>query len=260
MTADSLPWALLSRIEDAGLNASAPPQQRWIDGWLVRFSPGKAQRARCINAVAAGVSPIGEKFAVCGALYRQTGLRMLIRVTPFSQPRDLDAWLGQRGFQRFGETSVMVCTVIADGPSESPPVSLQFAETSLEAYAHIVGELRGTTLAGRLAHAERLVNCPVPLRTALLHGVDGAVEACALSAVEDDMVGLYDVFTATRARGRGLARWLCARLLADARQVGARLAYLQVEAANHGAIALYRQLGFAPAYRYHYRARPSTGE
>ncbi len=43
---------LLSRVEDAGLNASAPPQQRWIDGWLLRFSPGKAKRARCINAVA----------------------------------------------------------------------------------------------------------------------------------------------------------------------------------------------------------------
>ena len=42
------PAALLSRIEDAGLNASAPPQQRWIDGWLVRYCPGKAKRARCI--------------------------------------------------------------------------------------------------------------------------------------------------------------------------------------------------------------------
>jgi hypothetical protein len=39
------PLALLSRIEDAGINASAPQQQRWIDGWLVRFSPAKAQRA-----------------------------------------------------------------------------------------------------------------------------------------------------------------------------------------------------------------------
>ena len=27
--------ALLSRVEDAGLNASAPPQQRWLDGWLL---------------------------------------------------------------------------------------------------------------------------------------------------------------------------------------------------------------------------------
>ena len=43
---------LLSRIEDAALNASAPPQQRWVDGWLLRYSPGRAKRARCVNAVA----------------------------------------------------------------------------------------------------------------------------------------------------------------------------------------------------------------
>ena len=55
--------ALLSRVEDAGLNASAPPQQRWLDGWLVRFSPGKAKRARCVNAVAAGRLPLDEKLA-----------------------------------------------------------------------------------------------------------------------------------------------------------------------------------------------------
>ncbi len=46
MSPDALPETLLSRIEDAGINASAPPQQRWVDGWLVRCSPGKAKRAR----------------------------------------------------------------------------------------------------------------------------------------------------------------------------------------------------------------------
>ena len=51
---------LLSRIEDAGLNASAPPQQRWLDGWLVRLSPGKAKRARCIHAVAVGRRPLAR--------------------------------------------------------------------------------------------------------------------------------------------------------------------------------------------------------
>ena len=40
---------LLSRLEDAGINASAPPQQRWLDGWLLRFSPENVKRARCIN-------------------------------------------------------------------------------------------------------------------------------------------------------------------------------------------------------------------
>ena len=64
MSPIELPVELLSRIEDAGLNASAPPQQRWVDGWLVRFSPGKAQRARCINALAPRrFAPWSEKLA-----------------------------------------------------------------------------------------------------------------------------------------------------------------------------------------------------
>ena len=56
--------ALLSRVEDASLNASAPPQQRWLDGWLVRYSPGKARRARSINAVATGRLPLTQKLAL----------------------------------------------------------------------------------------------------------------------------------------------------------------------------------------------------
>jgi hypothetical protein len=50
------------------------------------------------------------------------------------------------------------------------------------------------------------------------------VVACAQSAIEADIVGLFDVFTTEPARSRGLSRWLCARLLADARQLEARLA------------------------------------
>ena len=56
----------LSQIEDAGLNASAPPQQLWMDGWLVRLSPGKAKRARCIHAMAAGRLPLAVQHIVVG--------------------------------------------------------------------------------------------------------------------------------------------------------------------------------------------------
>ena len=78
------------------------------------------------------------------------------------------------------------------------------------------------------------------------------------SAIESDLVGLYDVFTASSSRGQGLSRRLCAHLLARAREQGARVAYLQVDAANHAARALYHRLGFADGYAYHYRALPSA--
>ena len=42
-------------------------------------------------------------------------------------------------------------------------------------------------------------------------------------------------------------------LLAQAHAAGARVAYLQVEADNDPARHIYRRLGFADAYAYHYR-------
>ena len=47
-------------------------------------------------------------------------------------------------------------------------------------------------------------------------------------------------------------------LLAQAHAAGARVAYLQVDADNHPARAIYRRLGFADAYAYHYRS-PDPG-
>jgi len=201
---------------------------------------------------------LSEKLAQCQALYRNAGLRLIFRITPFSQPPGLDDWLAQRGYQRFDDTLVMVCPVLARHPQEPAPEGTEFESIDSEAYAHIVGEFRGTALPGRLAHAERLKHSPVPYRCMLLRAADGSVLACAQYAIESDLVGLYDVFTAPGVRGQGLSRRLCARLLAQAREQGARTAYLQVDADNHAARAVYRRLGFAHGYAYHYRAMPSA--
>lgn len=249
---------LLSRIEDAGLNASAPPQQRWVDGWIVRFSPGLARRARCIHAVADGRLPLAEKLASCHAVYRGAGLRLLFRITPFTRPAALDDWLAQRGYQRLGDSLVMVCGNLPR-TGEELPSGICIERVDEKAYAHIVGEFRGTEAAGRQAHAERLRLSPVPYRGAVLRAADGQMLACAQMAIEGDLVGLYDVFTAPSARGQGLSHRLCAQLLRQAREQGARIGYLQVDAANHAARAVYRRLGFVDAYGYHYRALPSAG-
>ncbi|MEN9627829.1 MAG: hypothetical protein RJA10_1056, partial [Pseudomonadota bacterium] len=89
----TLDTATLSRIEDAGLNASAPPQQLWMDGWLVRLCPGKAKRARCINALAVGHLSLADKLQEAAAAYRRAGLPVVVRLTPFSQPSGLDSEL-----------------------------------------------------------------------------------------------------------------------------------------------------------------------
>ena len=248
---------LLSRIEDAGLNASAPPQQRWIDGWLVRFSPGKAIRARCVNALAAGRLPLAHKLMLAQAVFDEARLPTVVRITPFSRPRGLDAELAALGWARMDDTRVMACASVEALPDELLPAGLAWQTLGHSAFAQAVGLLRGSPLAQSQAHAQRLEMSPVPFRArAIRREADGAVLACGQFAREADLVGLYDVFTAEAARGQGLARRLCARLLASAREEGARAAYLQVDVANHAARSLYARLGFADAYAYHYRLRP----
>ena len=246
--------ALLSRIEDAGLNASAPPQQRWIDGWLVRFSPGKARRARCVQAVAAGRLPLVQKLALAQAVFDEARLPAAVRITPFSQPAGLDADLAALGWSPDDDTLVMACTQVATGPDEALPAGLVWQTLGHSAFAQAVGLLRGSPLSQCQAHAQRLELSPVPFQArAIRREADGAVLACGQFAREAELVGLYDVFTAETVRGQGLARRLCAKLLACARDEGAGVAYLQVEASNHVARRLYARLGFADGYAYHYR-------
>lgn len=248
---------LLPRVEDAGLNASAPPQQRWIDGWLVRFSPGKAKRARCINAVAPGRMSVAHKLALCEPVFAQAGLPLMVRITPFSEPTGLDGVLESMGFHRFDDTRVMVLDDVSNIVAPSLPDRITIQAVGLEAFAQRVGALRGSPLSQRVAHGQRLAQSPVPFRAYEMR-LDGEVVACGQFAIEADLVGLYDIFTADSARGRGHASRLCAHLLAEAHRLGARYGYLQVEGDNHPARAIYHRLGFADAFAYHYRARDTA--
>lgn len=242
-----------ARVEDAALNASAPPQQLWLDGWFLRLCPGKAKRARSVNAVATGRLPLEQKLARAEAVYREAGLPMVVRITPFTQPAALDTVLHARGWQRFDDTRVMVTTTLPTEQHPLPP-GTTLAAADAAAYAEAVGELRGSSAAQREGHAKRVALSPVPYQGWLLQTASGELLACAQFAREGELVGLYDVFTAPAARGKGLAQALCGELLVRSAREGARIGYLQVEASNAPAQAVYRRLGFVDAYGYHYRA------
>lgn len=254
MDAPPLPRALLSRVEDAGLNASAPPQQRWIDGWLVRYSPGKARRARSVNAVAPGRLPLAEKLRLAGAVYDEAGLTMHVRITPFSHPQDLDNELAVRGWARIEETRVMVRPTTGVGSAGRLPPGTRWTALDADSYAEAVGMLRGSTGDERRAHAQRLRLSPTPYRGfAVVDAASGAMLACGQFAREGGFVGLYDIFTAPERRRQGLAALLCERMLSISTREGANIAYLQVGAENHAARRVYHRLGFADGYGYHYR-------
>jgi ribosomal protein S18 acetylase RimI-like enzyme len=251
--------ALLSRIEDASINASAPLQQRWLDGWLVRYSPGKARRARCIHAVAEGRSTLAERLRSAQAVFDAAGLPMVFRITPYTRPDDLDAALEHRGFDRMDETLVLARPLPTGYTAITPmPVGTHAAALNAEDASRVLAQLRRSPPEQEQGHLRRLQTSPVPyLAWAIRRDEDDLVLACGQMAQENEMVGLYDVHTHDQHRNRGLAKALCDLLLARAASAGARVAYLQVEATNQPARRVYDGLGFQHGYTYHYRQRPS---
>ena len=255
MTADGFDDGWLARIEEAGLNASTPREQRVIDGWLVRLAPGKAKRARSIQPVAPGRLGIDEKLALCLPLFAAAELPPIVRITPFAQPARLDEHLAEVGMTRFDDSLVMVLPsldgIASTGTFDSGAASLETVDA--RSFAAWVGAARGSSAREVAAHADRIANAPVPHHAVAVRDRDGAVVCGGQVAVEGSLAGLYDVFTFGEARGRGLADRLCRHLLGHARRLGASAGYLQVDAANAGARRLYRRLGFRDAYPYHYR-------
>ncbi len=248
--------AQLAGIEEAGLNASQPPEQLLLDGWLLRFNPGKARRARSVNAIAAGRLPLDEKLVLCRYWYRHFDLPLLVRITPFSQPRSLDAYLSGAGFVAFDETRVMTCPLVTADATEPASMTKQ---VDVLAFARTVGELRGSTPQQIDAQIRRQQASPLSafaVRLVAHEHADGPAVAAGQVVVERELAGLYDVVTAPVARGRGYGRAISRRLLATALAMGARTAYLQVDAGNVPARRIYSALGFVDRYAYWYR-RPS---
>ncbi|HZQ63452.1 MAG TPA: GNAT family N-acetyltransferase [Casimicrobiaceae bacterium] len=248
-----------ARIEEAGLNALQTQRQLFYDGWILRLSPGSAKRARSVNAHFASSLPIGQKIAYCESTYARCSLPTIFRLTPFCHPGNLDELLHHAGYVAFDQT--LVQAMLLDAPPAAADLDDESEVRTVDpaSFAEAVGALRGSSAVQREAHLERLRASPLVSRMVVVR-VRDAIVAAAQMAGEGDIVGLFDVVTAPDARRRGYARAAVAALFAWAYERAFATVYLQVNASNAAAIALYRALGFSTVYTYHYRGRPGACE
>ncbi len=246
--------ALVRQIEERAFNAW-PAEQTWLmGGWVLRLASGYTKRANSLNALQPEVR-VEDVLAHARGLCSARGLPLILRVTPLAGDatcRSLaDAALGRADDSLVLTVGLPLAGQIASG-GDGVGATLVLKPRVDAAWIAGYGAAVGGGSAHAEAHRRLLEAIPAPAAFACL-SMDGEPAAFGVAVVERGMAGVFEVATLPSARRRGAARALMLGLLAWAHDQGCRTAYLQVGADNAGAIHLYRQLGFAEAYRYHYR-------
>jgi GNAT superfamily N-acetyltransferase len=166
-------------------------------------------------------------------------------------PPDLPQALTEAGFTPRTETCVMTrdanVTALGDASVELHEQPSDDIWTPLNESAPGAGDS-----AERREIVERIT---APHMFALVR-LDAKPAAVGLGVRTDDLIGIYLMRTALWARRNGFARDIVRALVQWGASQGATTAYLQVEAANEVAVALYVHEGFDVAYRYRYWRKP----
>jgi ribosomal protein S18 acetylase RimI-like enzyme len=181
-------------------------------------------------------------------LFEQAGLRPKIRQTT------LDDWLDDHldGWTESGETVVIVAE-----PKRQPMPAV--GDTSTGSIAEWLAWIEPES-----AQRERFIEAAESAQRLSSENVvvfaheDGNRVGAGRAVASNGMVGLYDIKVIDGHRRRGHGDAITRDLMMWAADRSSQV-YLQVEAVNHPALALYEGHGFVEVYRYRYRspARPS---
>lgn len=221
-----------------------------LGGWRLHASSGFSGR---INACWPLADPALDAEAAIDAVeawYAARGLGPIFKIADGAgEPADLADRLAARGYRWRTLTLTMAGPL---GGGEAPTVELLETPDARFETVFVDPDFGDAPDAAERLAALRRVRPPRAYALALVDGAPAAIGACA---VEGDWAGLMVMRTAPALRRRGLARRVFRALCGFARGAGASRGYLQVEAANAPAIALYRSQGFEDAYLYRYWAK-----
>jgi GNAT superfamily N-acetyltransferase len=245
---------LLETIADRAWPAR---QSGALGGWRLNASDGWSRRINACWPLGEPDRPIDEALDAVEAFYAARGLPPCFKLADGAVvPGNLSEHLRARGYHPAHGTLVMTgdAAGVADDRSRDVggPVVL-LSDTPDPTFETVFTASADGNAADARERLDALARIPAPARFARLE-LDGRTAALGATAIDGDWAGIFGMRTLPGDRRKGLARRILAALLTEASALGARQAYLQVEADNVPAIALYSGLGFKPAYGYRYWA------
>lgn len=248
---------LAATIQEVAANAWPASMTQVVDGWRLRTTPGvEARRSNSVLSLEdAGRMPLEDKLALVDEFYAERGLPVRFEVSPATVPAGLDEVLAARGFEIELDIDIMVGDLaeVASHSSKPGGPDVIVEATPSEAWLD--------TMLGVTARGERetlrdavLDRIAPPARYASVADGDRTI-AVGMSVREREWLGIFSMATLPEARRRGAATAILHALTSTGLREGATRTYLQTDIGNAASHALYEDIGFTTAYRYHYRVR-----
>lgn len=238
----------LTRVAARGWPA---PDSEQIDGWTLRAARGWTYRANSAQRTGAAPGSVPD-LARIADWYAMRGLPARFQVATGAEGADelLDAELDRRGWLAARHAVLRVAALA--------PLADREPDTRVAVGRELTGAwLLGCTSAHRDREtAQRVLTGGPSVWFATVPGSGDAPAAIGRCVVDGRWAGFAAIDVAPGYRRLGLATSVMAELARTALADGASAAYLQVEAGNEPATALYRKLGFADHHHYHYRTAP----
>ncbi|WP_168708509.1 GNAT family N-acetyltransferase [Hydrogenophaga sp. PAMC20947] len=243
----SVPDLAVAEIERATLQVVVPDELIGLPGWLVPVFAGTVGRAR--SAVPLQHAP--PELAVIDQVadhYRTRGFQPSFRLPDLPVFGPMQAALRARGFAPRQPTLTLtgsVNTLLALHPG--PPADIDSA-----ADAAWTGMFLGPGLDPEDG-ASRLLALARGLETQFFSLREGGQTlACGAAGLALGWLSVHGMRTALAHRGQGLAQRVLLAMAGEAHRRGIDRVFLQVDASNAPALALYRRAGFNLAWPYAY--------
>lgn len=237
----------IEAIERATVAAVAPQAQEEIAGWLLPYDTGTVRRAKSAVPLAHG-APDPAVIEVIEARYEARGLPVMWRLPDIAAFDAFGARLRGRGFRAGKPTHVQTAPVAGLAKVSTGPLAQALPRPDSAWAAVFTGE--GFDPVDGASRVATLSRAPGALFASIREGE--ATVAAGMGGFSHGWASVHGMRTALDCRGRGLAGRVLATIAHAAQQRGIERVFLQVEAANEPALALYRRAGFETAWTYSY--------
>ena len=243
------PSDLLLTVERAAVGGWPAREAIDVDGWIYRRSGGGSVRANSVATIVWRGTDLDASITEVERLARARNGDAFFTVSDVSSPAGLDEVLAGRGYQRGVEHLTLVKA--ANG-EQQPPAGVEIGDTASLQWLSVY-------LASKSPDkhdANKAIITTLERKARFLSAIeDGVVISCGLTVLDDTVASVQCMASLAEYQRRGGAERVLRAIETIASVRGARFLYLQVEADNGPALALYRKFGFSPLGSYHTRSK-----